>query len=385
MQVYLVGGAVRDQLLGLPIKDKDFMVAGGDVDTLKRLGFLQVGADFPVFLHPKTQNEYALARTERKAGSGHTGFVVHSAPTVSAREDLARRDLTINALAIEVRGLFDDTPVSGEVVDFYGGVADLHDKILRHISPAFSEDPLRVLRVARFFARFSPLGFYIHPDTVQLMQQIAQSGELSLLSRERIWSETARALGERCGQAYIECLHQLQILPKILPELSNTWQNKALHRQSIDALTAACADAADLPIKTALLLAALPDKAAFDDCAHRLNLPKNIRQLALLFLQNKDDLANFQCLSAERLVRLIELTKAHKNAATLHALLTASGYWADNQQKHDDFIDKICNTFNSIGIADIDPSLKGAAIAAALHEKRVAGVGKLLDAKSSSV
>ena len=158
MQVYLVGGAVRDAVLGLPITDKDFMVVGATPQVLLDLGFIQVGVDFPVFLHPKTQAEYALARIERKSGVGHTAFQVHADPSVRLEEDLIRRDLTINALAIEVKGLFDETPMTGKVIDFYGGLTDIQNRTLRHVSPAFSEDPLRVLRVARFLPVLHHLG-----------------------------------------------------------------------------------------------------------------------------------------------------------------------------------------------------------------------------------
>ena len=157
MQIYLVGGAVRDRLLNRPIKDKDFVVVGATVTEMLEAGFKQVGADFPVFLHPDSHEEYALARTERKQGSGYKGFSVHASPDVSLKDDLQRRDLTINAMAIEVISLTDDTPVSGDVIDYYGGLEDIEHKTLRHVSSAFSEDPLRVLRAARFYARYYDL------------------------------------------------------------------------------------------------------------------------------------------------------------------------------------------------------------------------------------
>jgi len=189
MQIYLVGGAVRDQLLQQPVKDKDFVVVGATVSEMLDAGFQQVGADFPVFLHPTTHEEYALARTERKQGSGYKGFSVHASPDVSLEDDLQRRDLTINAMAIEVVSLTDDTPVSGDVIDYYGGLQDLENKTLRHVSDAFSEDPLRVLRTARFYGRYYDLGFTIAEDTLTLMRQLVNSGELAHLSAERIWQE----------------------------------------------------------------------------------------------------------------------------------------------------------------------------------------------------
>ena len=194
MQVYLVGGAVRDQLLGLPIKDKDFVVVGTTVADMLAAGFQQVGADFPVFLHPTTQQEYALARTERKSGQGYQGFSVHASPDVSLKEDLQRRDLTVNAMAIEVTSLSDDAPIDGDVIDYYGGLNDIHSQTLRHVSAAFSEDPLRVLRTARFYGRYHSLGFTIADETLALMRQLVASNELAHLSAERIWQESSRAL-----------------------------------------------------------------------------------------------------------------------------------------------------------------------------------------------
>ena len=225
MQVYLVGGAVRDRLLDLTVKDKDFVVVGATPDELLSQGFQQVGASFPVFLHPKTHNEYALARLERKIGAGHKGFVVNSNQHVSLEDDLLRRDLTINALAMPVAGLFDDS-ITGGVIDYYGGIKDLQDKKLRHVSPAFAEDPLRVLRVARFYARFYSLGFTVDGATEQLMQQLARSGELQTLSRERLWSEAVRTMQEQHGFAFWELLWQLDIVAILLPKLAINWQDE---------------------------------------------------------------------------------------------------------------------------------------------------------------
>lgn len=184
MKIYLVGGAVRDQLLNIPIKDRDYMVVGATVQEMLDKGYRQVGKDFPVFLHPKTQQEYALARTERKTGVGYGGFSVYAAPDVTLEEDLLRRDLTINAIAQ------DET---GRVFDPYGGQADIEQRLLRHVSDAFVEDPLRVLRVARFAARFQPLGFKVAPETMALMQRIAASGELEALTPERVFQELDKA------------------------------------------------------------------------------------------------------------------------------------------------------------------------------------------------
>lgn len=210
MKVYLVGGAVRDQLLNLAIADRDWVIVGADPQTLLKQGYQQVGKDFPVFLHPKTQEEYALARTERKIGSGYTGFDCYAAPDVTIEQDLQRRDLTVNAIA---------QAEDGSLVDPYHGVDDLNQRILRHVSDAFTEDPLRVLRVARFAARYHWLGFTVAPETLQLMQQIAESGELTELTAERVWTETEKALNSRSPQVYFDILRQCGALAVLFPEI----------------------------------------------------------------------------------------------------------------------------------------------------------------------
>ncbi|MEH6447479.1 MAG: multifunctional CCA addition/repair protein [Oleispira sp.] len=210
MQIYLVGGAVRDALLNINIKDKDWVVVGSTPDELIKLGYSQVGADFPVFLHPKTKEEHALARTERKSGSGYQGFICDFNPDITLEEDLLRRDLTINAMAQNY---------DGSLVDPYHGQRDIKEKKLRHVSDAFSEDPLRVLRVARFAARFAHLGFTIAEETLALMQDIAASGELNHLTPERVWQETERALGESQPWVYFQVLRDCHALEIIFPEL----------------------------------------------------------------------------------------------------------------------------------------------------------------------
>jgi tRNA nucleotidyltransferase (CCA-adding enzyme) len=210
MKTYLVGGAVRDQLLKLPVKDRDWVVVGASPDELIEKGYSQVGSDFPVFLHPQSKEEYALARTERKSAAGHKGFEVHYAKEVTLEEDLMRRDLTINAIA--------QAP-SGDLIDPYNGLADIKNKVLRHVSNAFIEDPLRVLRVARFAARFAHLGFAVAPETLALMEQISNSGELRLLSSERVWREVSLALKADTPAEFIKTLRDCGALKIILPEV----------------------------------------------------------------------------------------------------------------------------------------------------------------------
>lgn len=211
MQVYLVGGAVRDQLLGRTVTERDYVVVGATPEQMLAAGYLPVGSDFPVFLHPQSKEEYALARTERKSGVGYAGFTFYTSPDLSLEQDLIRRDLTINAMAMTEQG---------SIIDPYGGQQDLQQRILRHVSPAFVEDPLRVLRVARFAARYAPLGFSIAPETLRLMQALVQQGEIKHLTPERIWKETQRALNEDRAEVYFEVLRQCGALQVIMPEVN---------------------------------------------------------------------------------------------------------------------------------------------------------------------
>ena len=214
LNYFLVGGAVRDALLNRAIVDKDYVVVGSSVEEMLALGFVQVGKDFPVFLHPKTKQEYALARTEKKAGQGYTGFDCDASASVTLEEDLLRRDLTINAMAM------DD---SGNIFDPYHGQADLDNRLLRHVSIAFIEDPLRVLRVARFAARYHVYGFKIAPETLSLMTKLSESGELLSLSGERVWQEMQRSLADSNPEVFFQVLYQCQALKSLWPDLHNLW------------------------------------------------------------------------------------------------------------------------------------------------------------------
>jgi len=210
MKIYLVGGAVRDQLLNYPVKEKDWVVVGATVNEMLELGYQQVGKDFPVFLHPETKDEHALARTERNTAPGYRGFEVHASPEVTLEEDLIRRDLTINAIAKDE---------DGNIVDPYNGQNDIKLKLLRHVSTAFSEDPVRILRVARFAARYAHLGFTVADETLQLMQQMVKNGEVDALVAERVWQEFNKALNERNPEVFIQVLRDCHALKIILPEI----------------------------------------------------------------------------------------------------------------------------------------------------------------------
>lgn len=210
MEIYLVGGAVRDKLLGLPVKERDWVVLGETPESMVKHGYRPVGKDFPVFLHPKTHEEYALARTERKTAPGYKGFTIHAAPDVSLEQDLIRRDLTINAMAM--------TP-EGRLIDPYGGQTDLEKRIFRHISPAFAEDPVRILRIARFAARYGHLGFTLAEETRSLMQSMVTAGEVDHLVPERVWAELFKALNEKSPSAFFYTLKACAALDKIFPEI----------------------------------------------------------------------------------------------------------------------------------------------------------------------
>ncbi|MGB4075554.1 multifunctional CCA addition/repair protein [Pseudomonas sp.] len=227
MQIYKVGGAVRDRLLGREVSEIDWVVVGTSAEQMLEQGYRPVGADFPVFLHPQSGEEYALARTERKSGRGYGGFTFFASPDVTLEEDLIRRDLTVNAMAEDALG---------NLIDPYGGQRDLDAKLLRHVSPAFAEDPLRVLRVARFAARYAPLGFSVAPETMVLMHELSESGELSALTPERSWKEISRALMEPRPDVFIQVLRDCGALRELLPEVDALFgvPQPAAHHPEID-------------------------------------------------------------------------------------------------------------------------------------------------------
>ena len=268
LDVYRVGGAVRDKLLGWPVVDHDWVVVGATPEAMRQRGFKPVGRDFPVFLHPHTAEEYALARTERKSGHGYSGFEVYASPDVTLEEDLSRRDLTINAIA---------QGPDGQLTDPFHGQQDIEQRLLRHVSPAFSEDPLRVLRTARFLARYAHLGFTIAPDTHTLMLEVSQSGELGHLAAERVWIETEKALGEPNPEQYFTTLNACQALVTWWPELVEG-----------ETLTAALAEIPSAPEESALplahwryaLLVSLLSDEQRNALASRLRLPNAVAQLA---------------------------------------------------------------------------------------------------------
>lgn len=307
MKIYLVGGAVRDQLLGLPVGERDWVVVGATPEELAAEGYKPVGRDFPVFLHPATHEEYALARTERKTAPGYRGFVVHAAADVTLEQDLARRDLTINAIAWDA--------ATKQYVDPYGGRRDLEMRILRHVSPAFIEDPLRILRVARFAARFAPLGFTIAPDTSVLMRKITESGELDALVPERVWQETVKALTTQAPHVYFSVLDQVGALAAVFPELHRT-------PAGIESLRAIATVQSDPLIRYAIVTHPLALDAMEQLCA-RLRVPTEYRELATLVAAHRHAIASLLELTPDAVVRLLESVDAFRRPGRFERLLTA--------------------------------------------------------------
>jgi len=341
VQVYLVGGAVRDALLGRQVVERDWVVVGATTAQLEARGFLPVGRDFPVFLHPQTREEHALARLERKIGPGYRGFVTDYSPQVSLEDDLRRRDLTINAIARA-----DD----GTLIDPHGGRADLGARLLRHVSEAFVEDPVRILRVARFAARFAPLGFSVAPETMALMRAMVASGEADALVAERVWKETERALGEPRPDVFLQVLRDCGALRIVLPEVDalfgvpqvEKWHpeiDTGVHVQM--ALRLAAERGAALPVRFAVLVhdlgkaltppALLPKHhghenaglAPLERLAARLRVPNECRELAVLATRYHAHVHRALELRAATILELLEACDAFRRPARFAALLEA--------------------------------------------------------------
>jgi tRNA nucleotidyltransferase (CCA-adding enzyme) len=302
MKIYLVGGAVRDKLLNLPIVEKDWVVTGSTPEELLSQGFQQVGNHFPVFLHPQTHDEYALARTEVKYGHGYQGFNCQFSPDVTLEDDLLRRDLSINAMAIDEQG---------NIIDPYHGEEDLNHKCLKHVSPAFEEDPLRVLRVARFHAKLFHLGFFIAPETLTLMQKISLSGELNYLSAERIWKECCKALETKHPEIFFESLRACYALSKIAPEL-NEQRFKPL--PAIENIT--------IPFENLFIL--FCDSlsiSSFQSLCKRLKVPKQVLEIGLKFLKLKQFI-ELNSLEATSILRVFEQLDAFRQVHVFEQALT---------------------------------------------------------------
>jgi tRNA nucleotidyltransferase (CCA-adding enzyme) len=343
MQIYMVGGAVRDGLLGLPVKDRDWVVVGATPEQMAAIGFLPVGKDFPVFLHPKTKEEYALARTERKTAPGYKGFVVHAEPTVTLEEDLSRRDLTINSIAKNT-----DTDYRNDLIDPYNGQRDLRQKVLRHVTEAFREDPVRILRVARFAARFTD--FTVAPETRELMREMVAAGEVDALVPERIWQELARGLMEAQPSRMFEVLRDCGALKRLLPEVDRLWgvPQRADYHPEIDTgihvmmvLDMSARLNASLPVRFACLTHdlgkattpadVLPRHIGHEErslhlikpLSQRLRVPTDCRELAEVVAREHGNIHRCEGISPAATVRLLERCDAFRKPERFTDILQA--------------------------------------------------------------
>ncbi len=409
MKIYRVGGAVRDKLLNYFSDENDWLVVGATPEKMVELGYLPVGNDFPVFIKPDTGEEYALARTERKSGHGYGGFTFHAAADVSLEEDLVRRDLTINAMAED-----DD----GQLYDPYQGQADLDKKILRHVSEAFTEDPLRVLRVARFAARYHHLGFTIAPETMALMTAIASSGELDYLVAERVWKETERALGERSPDIYIEVLRQCGALDVLFPEVSRLFgvPQRADYHPEIDtgihtlmALQQSVRLSRSSKIRFAVLVHDLgkgitPDHVLpshrgheargvplVNDVCDRFKVPNDVRQLALVVTEYHLMCHKAQELKPETIVNLLKGVGALKSRDRLEDFILCceadargrTGF-EDRAYPSSDYLRAAVDGISNISVADlVEAGIDGAEIGRQLHLRRTARMTEIKQHYSS--
>ncbi|MCE9677922.1 multifunctional CCA addition/repair protein [Shewanella sp. AS1] len=397
MKIYLVGGAVRDQLLNIPIKDRDYMVVGATSEQMLALGYRQVGKDFPVFLHPKSGNEYALARTERKTAKGYQGFSCYAAPDVTLEEDLLRRDLTINAIAQNEQG---------QLFDPYHGIDDLQSKTLRHVSDAFVEDPLRVLRVARFAARFHHLGFTIAPETLTLMQQIAQSGELEALTPERVFTELDKALSTPSPQIFFEVLRQTQSLEILFPEIHALFgvpQPEKWHPEidtgihTLMVLEQAANLSSDKAVRFAALvhdlgkaltpIEALPKHhghgqkglTPIRDLCQRIRVPNEYRDLALLVSDQHQNIHNAFELKPQTIIKLFDKADFWRKPQRLQQLLLACEAdmkgrvgFEQSQYPQADYLNQCFQLAQNVAVKGIvEAGFKGAEIKGELFKQRV--------------
>ena len=368
MQTYLVGGAVRDELLGIEVKDRDWVVVGATPDDMLARGFKQVGADFPVFLHPNTREEYALARTERKQGRGYHGFTVYSAPDVTLEDDLKRRDLTINAMA---------RSESGELIDPFNGLADLRTKTLRHVSPAFAEDPLRIFRTARFAARFQPEGFAVCDSTLALMQRMVAEGEVAHLAPERVWQEIQRALGEREPGTFFDVLRACGALGHILPELDEPKS----YARALASLRCISNTGSSTEQRFAALLAVLNEEQAVNR-AQALKAPNSYRDLARLVCQLRRSLETLADLAPvpDRVLTMLDNAdlwrRPERFRATLPVLACVLG---EHQQPLLDQLQVAARAATGVNPGELVAcGYKGKALGAAIQQQRLQRIEQAL-------
>jgi len=407
MEIFLVGGYVRDQLLGLKTKDRDWVVVGGTADELLKQGYRPVGKDFPVFLHPQTNEEYALARTERKTAAGYSGFSFHAAADVTLEEDLARRDLTINAIA---------ESDNGDLIDPFNGQADIETKILRHVSPAFVEDPVRILRLARFAARFADLGFSIAKETQQLMNNMVNNGEVDALVPERVWQETMRALSEKTPARYFEVLRDCGALKKLFPEIDRLWgvpQTEIYHPEidtgihTMMVLTQAAKLSDDPKVRFAALVHDLgkgttpkskwPKHIAHEtrgvplvnNLCDRYKVPNDYRELALIVTEYHLHYHRAEELKDSTFLKTLESLDAFRRPERFELFLIAceadsrgrTGF-EDKDFVQPDIYRRVFNAAKSISAKKIvAEGLKGKEIKEELHRQRIAEIKRVRNLK----
>jgi len=362
MKVYLVGGAVRDELLHLPVKERDWVVVGATVDEMLKKGFRQVGKDFPVFLHPETNEEYALARTERKISPGYTGFDFNASPRVTLEEDLQRRDLTINAIA--------KNREDGQLIDPYHGRDDLDKKLLRHVSAAFIEDPVRVLRIARFAARFAPLGFKIAKETLHLMQAMVASGEMDALVPERVFKEWERAFGENDPRPFIQELKDCGAMSVLCPRLRLT-------ETALSALKEATQLSTDKEVRLATVLfdSDLADIEQFCQC---YKVPTVYRDLALLVAEHLASYLRAKELTPSEWLKLLSATDAFRRTDRFNKFLLSCEAVAKASGKFDaqtPLCSSILDAAKNISMKELLVSpMAGSEIARRVNEKRLEAI-----------
>ena len=365
MKIYLVGGAVRDGLLGLPVQERDYVVVGASEDEMLKLGYQRVGKEFPVFLHPKTREEYALARMERNTAPGYKGFAFDISPKVTLEEDLLRRDLTINAMA---------TSDAGVLIDPYHGQSDLDHKVLRHVSPAFAEDPVRILRVGRFLARYHHLGFTVAPETKQLMRDMVAKGEVNALVAERVWKELERALGEKNPEKFFEILSDCNALQDLFPSLM-------MHSNGMQALKNASMLTTDPAIRFAALMHEFgsPDNKYINIICRRYRIPKAHHELAKLTATFHTDALQATSLSAEKLLTLFSHMDFFRREQRFENFLTACQAIAGNQQFDADWLRHCAQVAKAYPVQElVAQGLNGAALAAQLKIKRCEKIAEWL-------
>lgn len=400
MEIYLVGGAVRDSLLNLPVTEHDWVVVGATPEYMLAEGYQQVGKDFPVFLHPVTHDEYALARTERKSGSGYNGFTCYAAPDVTLEQDLMRRDLTINAIA---------KSAEGELFDPYHGQRDIENRLLRHVSDAFGEDPLRVLRVARFAARFAHLGFSVAPETQQLMQQMADSGELEALTAERVWKETEKALQTQDPQVFFQVLRDCGALKVLFPEVDALFGVPAPEKwhpeidtgiHTLMTLKIAAELTPDVDIRFSALCHDLGKGLTnpeywphhhghgpagvklVENLCQRLRVPTHIRDLAKLVAEFHDLIHTVNKLRPETILKLFDTIDVWRKPQRLEQMIFTSEADArgrtgfeQNPYPQGDYLRQAYAAALTVSIKDIvDSGLEGLAIKEELKKQRIRAI-----------